>query len=318
MQISADAINKPIKLKGGNNKDQVLLRIPKSGNSVSFDRNMRRHGFLDHLLENLTPPNVERKTTVEWLLASLAKKEDASFESVARDCDFLTSSTKRMDEHAAAAMWEDSNVNTTQQRTILRHFFGYFGVRLVAKETNIRAIGEGYLEPVTGSYETVEQEKVEFWYKLVDDHLRHEIANSIDSNQEWLKDLSMADISIGGDHGKGRFRLVLMVFLRSASGLAWSRRFVIGEITCRKDTDDILRKTFMLKQGEALKRISEEGRFIVTRDNESRRLGLHFTYLPPESNATVVADVPSRIFVCGDLAFYALVLGKDHMAPHWC
>jgi hypothetical protein len=33
---------------------------------------------------------------------------------------------------------------------------------------------------------------------------------------------------------------------------------------------------------------------------------------------TVVADIPLRLFACGGLAFYALVLGRDGVSPIWC
>ena len=201
---------------------------------------------------------------MEWLLTELARKNDKVFSKVAKDCGFVTTATKRMDVYSTAAMFADANINSTQQRTILRHFFSYFGLRLVATEKELRELGEGYLVPLTGSIETEQKEKISYWYKLVDEHFNHEIGDLIGNDLSFPQNLSKVDIVVGGDHGKGRFRLVLMIFLRSKNGITRSRRFVIGEIKCKKDYSEILRKTFILQQNDALDNVASGKRFIIT------------------------------------------------------
>lgn len=58
---------------------------------------------------------------------------------------------KVMDAESAAAMWEEANINTWQQRTILRHLACYFGRRLTVPLSKIRELEEGALMPKTSS-----------------------------------------------------------------------------------------------------------------------------------------------------------------------
>jgi hypothetical protein len=137
MTIEIDeSYNTPIVYRSNNRKKQVLLKVPRSTTESSFHRNMHRTKFLDNLLENLGT-DVEEST--KWLLGALAKKSDKLYEEVARERGFITTQTKKMDAHSAAAMWEDANVNTGQSRTILRHFDAYFGLRLTVPESQVKA-----------------------------------------------------------------------------------------------------------------------------------------------------------------------------------
>ena len=111
--------------------------------------------------------------------------------------------------------------------------------------------------------------------------------------------------------------MVLMVLLRTDDTSQTRRRsFVVGEIDCKKDTSEILRNTFMVKQNAALKRIAAESKRFVVVTKPHGSLGIAFGQAA--ATDTVVADIPLRLFACGDLAFYALVLGRNGMSPIWC
>jgi hypothetical protein len=299
----------------GNNTKQILLRIPSSSSAGSFARNMRRENFLDTLLENLSrDKDGGTEQATKWLMTTLAKKNERLFTEVARERGFISSLSKKMDAHSAAAMWESANVSTTQQRTILRHLNCFFGARFTVPESKVREIGKGFLEPINSSYEGPGKEKITFWYKPVDAVLQHEISNLLD--EDSFKLLKHADIVVGGDHGKGKFRMVLMLLLRFTDPAKNKRhRFVVGEIDCKKDTSEVLKQTFMREQNAALKRITQFKRFVGTRKDDGS-LGLSFG--DPGPTESLVAEKISRVFACGDLAFYALVLGRSHMSSQWC
>jgi hypothetical protein len=55
IEIGKEALNTPIVYRSPNNKYQVLLRVPMSGNLASFQKSMSRTNFLDNLLQSLGP-----------------------------------------------------------------------------------------------------------------------------------------------------------------------------------------------------------------------------------------------------------------------
>jgi hypothetical protein len=119
LEVDCYHLDKPLLFRNDNNQTQTFLRVPKSSSLEMFDRNMRRTSFFDNLLCSL-PTNGNKDKAVEWLLKYIGKKHDATFAKVAKELGFVTTSHKKMDAFTAAAMWEDSNTNTTQPRTILR------------------------------------------------------------------------------------------------------------------------------------------------------------------------------------------------------
>ena len=128
--------------------------------------------------------------------------------------------------------------------------------------------------------------------------------------------LEKVDLVVGGDHGKGKFRMVLMVLLRTTTKETRKRRYVVGEINCRKDTAHVLKETFLKKQNDALKTLVNGKRFAVYTKADGS-LGLNFSSLIP-AGAALVINVPTRVFVCGDLAFFATILGRENMSMKWC
>ncbi len=75
---------------------------------------------------------------------------------------------------------------------------------------------------------TAEKEKVNYCHKPVDELLEHEIPGLLDA--DFAKQLTSVDMVVGGDHGKGKFRMVLMVLLRTNDTSKTRRRsFVVGE-----------------------------------------------------------------------------------------
>ena len=70
------------------------------------------------------------------MLYEFGKKYEDEFVAVSKKLGYPLIS-KKMNEIAAAAMWQGSNVSTCSQRIILRHLAHEFGVRLVVPEYKI-------------------------------------------------------------------------------------------------------------------------------------------------------------------------------------
>jgi len=113
-----------------------------------------------------------------FLLTQLAKEKPDQFLSVALDEGYAVFN-KEMDAATAAAMWEMSNTNTSGQRIIIRTLRNFFGHRFMVPEKEVRELGKRAFEPVCGSFVTSNMEKVEYWYRLIHELLKREIANGI-------------------------------------------------------------------------------------------------------------------------------------------
>jgi hypothetical protein len=74
---------------------------------------------------------------------------------------------------------------------------------------------------------------VRYWFKKPNELLQHQIAHIITGDD--LKELQHVDFTVGGDHGKGRFRMILKMLLRYSNKESFSRLFQIASIEHSKD-----------------------------------------------------------------------------------
>jgi hypothetical protein len=176
------------------------------------------------------------------------------------------------------------------------------------------------MEFFNGHIIAADNQKLEYSYKPVDRVIQHEITQNNIVTEEFLETVASVDFVVGGDHGKGKFRMVLMILLRTRDPEKFKKfRFTVGELQCKKDTADLLRRSFLPIQNKAIKNIVNGGWFLVYTTNDGT-VNLSFSTLAPGevANPTIVCDVPTRVFGAGDLAFYAAVLGKEDMERIWC
>ena len=131
---------------------------------------------------------------------------------------------------------------------------------------------------------------IDYWYKLVDKLLDHDINDVLDKTT--AQKMTSVDMIVGGDHEKGRFRLVLKLIIRLDGDPPIKKRFVLGEINCKKDSVDNLKNTFMFQQNKRLSSIANGEYFTITKDGEGN-LGVMFTKAPVPEGITLVSSVPN-------------------------
>jgi hypothetical protein len=197
----------------------------------------------------------------------------------------------------------------------------YFGLRLTAHENEVKGLGEGYYKPITEHYFDANQKKHEYWYKPVDELLAHEVDDML--TVQLVPTVLSVDAVVGADHGQGEFRMILMILFRCEGGKTIKYRFTVGELPCKKDTALVMKQSFMVKQNEALHRLNKEKKVILTSvpdEDGNLRISAVFSDadLQKEGAGTKLKEIPLRLFACGDLAFYHLILGREHMSHHWC
>jgi hypothetical protein len=116
----------------------------------------------------------------------------------------------------------------------------------------------------------------------------------------------------------GKFRMILKVILRYNSNKdPLSRLFHLASVDY-KDDISVLKATVLDHIGGSLKLMVDGGRFIVDFSSQSHQLLLLFSNWDVTENNEHLCDVPIRLFVTGDLKFYAQMLGRDNMSGCWC
>ena len=187
-------------------------------------------------------------------------------------------------------MWQDAEVDFRQSRSIGKHCNDYFQRQLFAKKSDVRCLSDGHMEPEVKAYKIEAKESIDYWYKLVDKLLDHDINDVLDKTT--AQKMTSVDMIVGGDHEKGRFRLVLKLIIRLDGDPPIKKRFVLGEINCKKDSVDNLKNTFMFQQNKRLSSIANGEYFTITKDGEGN-LGVMFTKAPVPEGITLVSSVPN-------------------------
>ena len=93
--------------------------------------------------------------------------------------------------------------------------------------------------PTTKVHTLADKTKIEYWYKAPADMLVRYAQNIL--SMENVQDLECVDYTVGGDHGKGRFRMILKVILRySDNKPPFYKLFLIACVDYSEDGIDVL------------------------------------------------------------------------------
>ena len=128
------------------------------------------------------------------------------------------------------------------------------------------------------------------------------------------------ELTIGGDHLKGEFRASIHLNQKFTSGINITRIFRIAHVQCKKENGDILDNTAMTPIWNRLKNICS-GHFLGCTNKVKIQFIIlsHGCPIPsPRGGGGGCGSVSPRVFFTGDLAFYAIVLGKEGSSPNWC
>ena len=199
-----------------NNKRLSVMIIPSSTSYKYFRRNCKRTQWIEMLKEAMTSDRGDHNETgIQWLIRHLGKSYKYQFISAARALQ-LPVLSNTIDTVSTLAMWEDANIGTCQQIIIMKHLRHYFGTRLIVPEVKVSVLSKlKVLDPITGSYtKTDTNEKIYYWYRDVDESICHILQTKYNSRQELELDFNRIDIIIGGDHGQGKFRMMMKLILR--------------------------------------------------------------------------------------------------------
>ena len=109
----------------GEQKNVIPVSVCK--NEKSFLRCNRRSKFIDTIPHSITRgTSANECDAAEWIMKRLATLHEDQFINVMNKMGYGIMNRK-MDPDTAQAMWDEANVNTSQQRSILRYLKSTFG-----------------------------------------------------------------------------------------------------------------------------------------------------------------------------------------------
>ena len=182
-------------------------------------------------------------------------------------------------------------------------------------QSEVDELGKGYVLGTYGKYihkpeQSSKPEEIKYWTKDLGDVMTNELNRFVNSGKINASNMKQVLCILGGDHGKGAFRATLKVVIRLTDGTEIVSRRRVAHIDCKKDTGVVIKNTINDKLRDGLKLIV--GCSLSIKSNA-------FTIHPQSSAQTTCArSIPVSVFVTGDLAFYATVLGKEGSSPSWC
>jgi hypothetical protein len=115
---------------------------------------------------------------------------EEEFREVASKNNLMVRDDKKMEPSKVEAMLHEAGIEKSNSRVLFRHLSQFFGTSM--------------FEPEVCVHELPDKTKINYWYKLPHEMMQHYTPNLF-SHEDFL-DISGVDITVGGDHGKGKKR----------------------------------------------------------------------------------------------------------------
>ena len=302
---------------------ESYVRVPANKTDQSFERSA---AWLDTAIKANAGEGVSKFKSAKRTMKYLGKKfKDASREALK---EMKLMSPGQMNEIQMGAMWTAGDVSSKNaRRNILKHLRHHFGKHSFAPEYKVQMLCEGHTKVTTGFIDlpkTKEGARVRIHYSqknIADElaaQLERQLANKKITDPSRIKRI---DTMAGGDHGQGAFIfgakvvVVLSGKTEEDEDESFSFEISVAEVLCTKDTAEILSKTVRDELTKGLKQIQlEKLLFGAVMHEGGSKVSCSFSATPG------VASIPINVelYIVGDLAFTAVVLGKDGMSHSWC
>jgi hypothetical protein len=157
----------------------------------------------------------------------------------------------------------------------------------------------------------------------VDEIVEHNLALQLGS-YSTATDWTSIEMVFGGDHGQRAFWSGAKLILRGPNKLV--KEFPIGEIEIGKDNSEILNNTLFcpfneginqMTNGETCTGVNPDGTVKILKTVDGVVYAKFNLAGKRNENDEVLQEIPFRVFMTGDLAFYAICHGKENSTSHW-
>ena len=284
------------------------------------------------IVSHMNPNNVGEAATC--LCSWLQNKFKKQYEDVAKKAGLVR--FKKLNAVQLTAALDEANITHNSCNIFMRHFNHHLGVRLVEPLSKVVELGK-YSHQVDFGEAKIEKEKgkkeeiVEYFTMDLCEVLAADLERLLNDPKNKLtkfgyeRDGKMTVDVVGGcDHGQGASRFVSRINLlpsseRRKSGRidTGSRQITFAKTVCKKDTYEILNLT-AAKIRASFKRV-KESMFLAVKDDEgvvSVKIVEKRHHFDTDRCWVVIPGF--TLFICGDLAYYALAMGRDGSAGCRC
>jgi hypothetical protein len=304
---------KSISYTRGNNRKGTLVVVPSNRTLERYEEDFSKPGSaLETMIGSLANSTASTpEDAASCLLSVLFSKYEESFVSVSMEKGLVEGSTmhKKMDIVATEAMLQEANINNSNARILFRHLRQFFGKSYFESEQKRRSFfGDNDFPPTVDKTVLEDKTVVPFWYKRPDLLLQSQLSKMIDTSK--LGNVRQVDLIVGGDHGGGKFRMTLKVNFRMEDKSTVSVLIQLASVSFSKDDTEILKATVLEPIGRGLQLITEGGKFIV-----DDKLTLSFSDV---DNPSLLCSCSTKVYLVGDLKFYAQMAGREGMSSYWC
>jgi hypothetical protein len=285
---------------------------------------------------------VTRNDAARWMIYVLGRDFADEFVIAAEKLSMPCHSRAKFDAEETQALFKDCNLGTQTQKLLRQHLRDKLGTQLLASDCKIKKLGDGAVPPETAKVVIDQDTTIDYYTKPMDKVIENKILEVMEIVPEECKNLLHLQVAVGGDHGQGAYQEGMELLLTNKNdGTEYWREVVrLAEVECKKDTSDVLKKTVINSLNEALDRMlavavctgeRNDGRLRIfcqrnatedTEEGDSTEDSLcsyaTFRANPLNPNDELVCEIEFRIVVVGDLALYAMLLGKEDNSNRSC
>ena len=325
--------NRDITFVWANGRRAYMSVIERVKNRTNF-RKMNRDWIMG-IVTSMNPSKPEEAASClsSWLL----KTFQSQFIEVATKFGGLFM-FKKLNQVQLAAALDEANITHNACNILMRHINHHLGVRLIEPLKKVVDLGHFPFEVKFGSAKIEKErgkkeENVEYFTIDICEAFASDLERLLNQEDQTgirtkfgyeRNGMITVDVIAGSDHGQGASRFVAkMNYLPSSERRKkgridfGSRQITFSKIVCKKDTYEIMNLT-ATDVRNAFKRV-KESMFLAERDDEGVvRVKVVEKREHTDSDESWVVIPDFTLFICGDLAWYALAMGRNGCSGSRC
>ena len=312
-RLHQDHADKPMSFSHNNGKVGRLIYVPMAAQaSNNFHRSGADRILLGGMLEQMSTKdgdgNVAEDGAVK-VLSYFAKNHEEAFITAATNAKLPVAN--KIDATSAAAIMDDCNLNKTNATILFRHLRDKFGDHVCVALKEIWAVGEGFVKGDFGEFKYAKvagesPENCAYWTRKMEKILENELSRVLGTLAK-AEDVEDIAIAFGGDHGQGAFRALIKIIIRLKESAGDKRKITrivkTAHIDCKKDNGAIIKGTISTGMKDSVEKVAEGSLELV--GGEAKFIDGRGAIAP-------------KLYLSGDLAFYAMVLGKENSDTYHC
>ena len=224
------------------------------------------------------------------------------------------------------AMMSALNITGKKERVLGKYTRQHLGPAFCPTQKIVSILAVGHTKVHTGSmpwiYESKEREETAEWTeKDLHTEIEVQLLRYLKSRGMRPSDVKAVQAVVGGDHGDTAFQFGAAITAEMHDGRKIYFEVTTVKLICRKDTSKLLEATILPRLTTGLKIISTQPLHLYSNDVDS--LVCSFNTPPPDSppHALLLQDhttIEISVFVTGDLAFQAMILGREAKSGQHC